>query len=111
MNRVLDGLCNEQGLEIEYAIPDGVSSLKVSADLRGKTLTSSMTIGAPEDRKTSKARVNWLLRQLAKTHEDGIHIRAAYGRREDLQAALAKVREDPGRSPRTIQESAPPGSR
>ena len=96
MNRVLDGLCNEQGLEIEYAIPDGVSSLKVCADLRGKTLTSSMTIGAPEDRKTSKARVNWLLRQLAKTSEDGIHIRAAYGRREDIQAALAKVREDPG---------------
>ena len=96
LNRVLYGLCNEQGLEIEYSIPDGVSSLKVWADLRGKTLTSSMTIGSPEDRKTAKARVNWLLRQLAKTREDGIHIRAAYGRREDIQAALAKVREDPG---------------
>ena len=96
LNRVLDGLCNEQGLEIEYSIPDGVSSLKVWADLRGKTLTSSMTIGSPEDRKTAKARVNWLLRQLAKTREDGIHIRAAYGRREDIQVALAKVREDPG---------------
>lgn len=95
MNRVLDGLCNEQGLEIEYLIPDGVSSLKVSVDLRGKTLTSSMTIGAAEDRKTAKARVNWLLRQLAKTREDSIHIKAAYGRREDIQAALAKVREDP----------------
>ena len=95
INRVLDGLCNEQGLEIEYVIPDGVSSLKVSADRRGKTLTSSMTIGAPEDRKTAKARVNWLLRQLAKTRDDGIHIKAAYGRRDDLQAGLAKVREDP----------------
>ena len=95
INRVLDGLSDEQVLEIEYLIPDGVSSLKVSADLRGKTLTSSMTIGAAEDRKTAKARVNWLLRQLAKTHDDGIHIKAAYGRREDLQAGLAKVREDP----------------
>ena len=95
INRVLDGLCNEQGLEIEYLIPDGVSSLKVWADLRGKTLTSSMTIGAPEDRKTTKARVNWLLRQLAKTRDDGIHIKAAYGRRDDLQAGLARVREDP----------------
>ena len=65
------------------------------ADLRGKTLTSSMTIGAPEDRKTAKARVNWLLRQLAKTEEDGIHVKAAYGRREDIQAALGKVREHP----------------
>ena len=95
MNRVLDGLCNEQGLEIEYLIPDGASSLKVRADLRGKTLTSSMTIGAPEDRKTAKARVNWLLRQLAKTEEDGIHVKAAFGRREDIQAALGKVREHP----------------
>ena len=95
INRVLNGLCNDQELEIEFLIPDGVSSLKVSADLRGKTLTSSMTIGAAEDRKTAKARVNWLLRQLTKTREDGIHIKAAYGRREDLQAPLAKVREDP----------------
>ena len=96
INRVVEGLCNDEGLEIEYLIPDGVSSLKVRLDLKGKTLTSSMTIGAPEDRKTAKSRVNWLLRQLAKTREDGIHIRAAYaGRREDIQAALAKVRDDP----------------
>ena len=96
INRVVEGLCNDEGLEIEYLIPDGVSSLKVRVDLKGKTLTSSMTIGAPEDRKTAKSRVNWLLRQLAKTREDGIHIKAAYaGRREDIQAALAKVREDP----------------
>ena len=94
INRVLDGLCNDEALEVEYLIPDGVSSLKVRADLKGKTLTSSMTIGAPEDRKTAKARVNWLLRQLAKTREDGIHIRAAYGRREDIQTALSRVRED-----------------
>ena len=96
INRVVEGLCNDERLEIEYLIPDGVSSLRVRVDLKGKTLTSSMTIGAPEDRKTAKARVNWLLKQLAKTREDGIHIKAAYaGRREDVQAALAKVREDP----------------
>ena len=96
INRVVEGLCNDEGLEIEYLIPDGVSSLRVRVDLKGKTLTSSMTIGAPEDRKTAKARVNWLLKQLAKTREDGIHIKAAYaGRRDDVQAALAKVREDP----------------
>ena len=96
MNRVLDGLCREQWLEIEYLIPDGVSGLHVRADMRGNTLTSSMTIGAAEDRKTAKARVNWLLRQLAKTQEDGVHVNAVYGRRQDIQAALDKVREDPG---------------
>ena len=96
MGRVLDGLCDDQSLEVEYVIPDGVSDLQVRADLRGKSLTSSMTIGAAEDRKTAKARVNWLLRQLAKTPEDGVHVTAVYGRRQDMQAALDKVREDPG---------------
>lgn len=96
MGRVLDGLCEDHSLEVEYVIPDGVSDLQVRADLRGKSLTSSMTIGAAEDRKTAKARVNWLLRQLAKTPEDGVHVTAVYGRRQDIQAALDKVREDPG---------------
>ena len=95
MGRVLDGLCDDHSLEIEYVIPDGVSDLQVRADLRRKSLTSSMTIGAAEDRKTAKARVNWLLRQLAKTPEDGVHVTAVYGRRQDIQAALDKVREDP----------------
>ena len=93
--RVLDGLCTDQAMEVEYLIRDSVSGLKVRADLRGKTLTSSMTVGAPEDRKTAKARVNWLLRQLARTEEDGVHVRAQYGRRQDVQAALGKVRDNP----------------
>lgn len=96
MGRVLDGLCKENALEIDYIIPDGVSSLSVRADLRSKSLASSMTVGAPEDRKTARARVTWLLRQLGRTHEEGVHVRAVYGRRQDVQAALARVREDPG---------------
>ena len=95
MNWVLDGLCNEQVLEMEYLIPDGVSPLKLRADLRTKTLTTSMTLGAPEDRKTAKARVNWLLRQLTKTREDGVHVKADYGRRENIQSPLGVARETP----------------
>ena len=97
MKRVLDGLCNEQVLEVEYLIPDGVSGLTVRADLRAKTLTTSMTLGAPEDRKTAKARVNWLLRQLAKTKEkERVHVKAIYGRREDIQHPLSVVEKNPG---------------
>ena len=95
MDRILDRLCNEQVLEIEYVIPDGVSALAVRADLRARTLTTSMTLGAPGDRKTSKACVNWLLRQLTKTREEEIHVKAVYGRRGDMQAPLAIVRETP----------------
>ena len=97
MSRVLDRLCNEQVLEMEYVIPDGVSALTVWADLRARTLTASMTLGAPEDRKTAKARVNWLLRQLPKTEKEDerVHVKAIYGRREDIQHPLGVVREDP----------------
>ena len=97
MNRVLDGLSNEQVLEVEYLIPDGVSGLTVRADLRAKTLTTSMTLRAPEDRKTAKARVNWLLRQLSKTEEkERVHMKAIYGRREDIQHPLSVVQKNPG---------------
>ena len=95
MGRVLNGLCDNQSLEIEYVIPDGVSDLQVRVDLRGKSLTSSMSIGANEDRKTAEGRVRWLLRQLTKTPEDGVHVTAVYGRRQDVQVSLDKAREDP----------------
>ncbi len=96
VTRTLETLCNEQKLEVEYDIPDGVSPLKVTADLRSKTLTASMTVGAPDDRKTAKACTNWLLRALTRTDPIGVHIKAVYGgRRQDAQEALDKVRENP----------------
>ncbi len=95
IKRVVESLCNDGRLEVEYLIPDSVSSLKVRADLKSRMLTSSMTIGAPEDRKTAKARVIWLRRQLKETNEDGIHINALFGRREWILKSLAAVREDP----------------
>ena len=101
VGRVLTGLCEKNELSIAYVIPDGVSDLLVRVDLRAKSITSSMTLAAPSDRKTAKARVNWLLRQLAKTptdnaHDD-VHIAAIYARRrQNTQASLSKVREDPG---------------
>ena len=93
---ITERLCSELALEAEYLIPDGVSALRIRADLRAKTLTTDMTVGAPEDRKTAKARTNWLLRQLTETKEEGVHVKACYaGRRGDLQASLGDVREKP----------------
>ena len=94
--RTLETLCNEGKLEVEYDIPDGVSRLKVTANLQLRTLTSSMTVGAPEDRKTAKACTNWLLRTLTEKNPREVHIKAVYGgRRPDIQEALDKVRKNP----------------
>src|SRR3546814_14886742 len=55
-----------------------------------------MSLAAPEDRKGTKAKVNWLLRQLAGSDAAGIHVRARWpGRAPFTQKTLAELREDP----------------
>ena len=96
VDSITERICSKHALEAEYLIPDGVSALRIRVDLRAKTLTTAMTVGAPEDRKTAKARTNWLLRQLAQTKEKGVHVKAFYaGRRDNLEATLSEVRKEP----------------
>ena len=53
-----------------------------------------MQLRAPADRKSTSARVNWLLRQLPKDGEE-LHIRAYWPRRtKTTQASLESIRED-----------------
>ena len=52
-------------LAVEFDVPDAASPIKVEADLRTRSIGVAMTLRAPEDRKSARARANWLLRQLA----------------------------------------------
>ena len=36
VNRIVEGLCNREELEVEYLTPDGLSSLKMRVDLKGR---------------------------------------------------------------------------
>lgn len=55
-----------------------------------------MRVMAPTDRKSTKARLNWLVRQLQKSNPDGIHIRLFWpGRTPFSQHSLAAIRENP----------------
>ena len=55
-----------------------------------------MELDAPKEKKTTKARVNWLLRQLEKSDPTEIYIKAKWpGRAADTQTSLAELREDP----------------
>ena len=69
--------------------------MRVQVDLRGRTLNSSMKVEAPQHRKSTKARVNWLLGQLTKTSVAGVSIKAVYGRVQDEQEKLEILRERP----------------
>lgn len=83
----------ELGSRLE--VPDAASPISVVADLTGRSVTVSMKVDAPRDKKRAPATVTWLLRQLTKTEDGSIMVVAKWpGRTPDTCAELAKVRED-----------------
>lgn len=96
-------LCNSSTLAVEFVVPDAASPISVEADLRTRSVQVAMTLRAPSDRKSARARTNWLLRQLAGSDPTDLHVKAVYpGRRNAAQETLATVRAEPDavRSPR-----------
>lgn len=80
----------------EYDVPDAASPIKLVADLRSRSVNVSMRLPAPTDRRSTKARVNWLLRQLKASDGKDLHICAYWPRRtKTTQATLESVRENP----------------
>lgn len=90
-------LCRWWTLSVEYDIPDAASGMSVEVSLSARSIQVSMTVQAPQDRKSTRARTNWLLRQLRQSDADDLHLRARYARRSKApEGRLAAVREDPG---------------
>ena len=82
-------------LKSRLEVPNAASPIFVGADLTGRSVTVSMTVDAPRDRKRASAAVTWLLRQLSKTEGDGIMLVARWpGRTQETCAELSRVRED-----------------
>ena len=78
-----------------FLVPDSASDVEVSADLARKTITVGMRVKAPQDRKTTKARLNWLIRML-KSDDSRLIIRAHWpGRKQPTQKELSALRESP----------------
>lgn len=88
-------LCDERCLSATLMIPDAAAPIDVSADIRARSLSISMRLRAPEERKGSKARINWLLRQLGPVDENW-HVRLHWpGRSAFTQKPLATLRAAP----------------
>lgn len=78
-------------------IPGAAADVEVTVDLQTRTVACSMELEAPKDKQQAKARVNWLIRQLSKTDNGDIHVRAKWpGRTPDTMESLSRVRENPG---------------
>lgn len=89
-------LCAERILKLSLSVPDAAAPIDVVADLKMRSISVGMRLKAPADKKTTKARLNWLLRQLQKADDKEIHVRLFWpGRGPFTQFALAVLRDDP----------------
>ncbi|WP_417726482.1 hypothetical protein [Roseovarius sp.] len=77
-------------------IPGAAGSLEIVADIARRTLDIGMTLRAPEDKVSSKTRVNWLLRQIKTDKHDELFVRLKWpGRSEATQFPLSELIGDP----------------
>lgn len=91
-------LCGEQCLRTVVNIPDAAAPVEVRADLQRRSVIVSMKLRAPLDRVSSRARLNWLLRQIPPAAEGNVHIRCLWPATSPATLfRLAELREDPAR--------------
>ena len=92
-----DFLVNDNELTSGFVIPNAASDLEVVVNLQRRTISCSMKLQSPGDRKRATSRINWILRQLRNVEGDDVFVRAFWsGRSQSTQAVLQKVQEDPG---------------
>ena len=85
--------CN---LRATFSIPDAAAPLDVTADLQRRSISVSMKVKAPEDRRSTKARANWLIRQLPADAAPDVHVRIFWpGRAVATQHTADAIRADP----------------
>ena len=91
-----DSLIASQELRCAFSVPNAASDLEVTANLQRRTISCSMKLNAPGDKKRASARVNWLVRQLRGVDGDDVIVRAFWlGRGGPTQASLSEIKTDP----------------
>lgn len=91
-----EAFCKSPVLSCALNITNAAADLEINADLQRRMIYCAMKLAAPKDRKSTKARVNWLLRQLRKTNPEGFYIRATRpGKAETTYQGLSQLWEAP----------------
>jgi hypothetical protein len=96
IKRDISSLCRDNRLVAVLRVPNAADDLKVVADLKGRTIRTSMFLEAPREKKRSATRLNWLLRQLKDADSTDIRINLVWpSRAADTSYTLNALREDP----------------
>lgn len=89
-------LAESQELRSVFIIPDAADDLAVAVNLDRRTISCSMSLNAPLDKKRAGTRINWLIRQLRKIEGPNVFVRTSWpGRVLPTQASLEDVKNDP----------------
>lgn len=92
----IDLLKSDACLRLELDIEDAAAPLEVSAKIVARTFEIGMKLRAPEDRVSSSARVNWLLRQIKAADDEDLFVRLDWpGRNEATIHAVSALRANP----------------
>ncbi len=89
-----NSLIASQELRSSFIIPNAANYLEVAVNLQRRTISCSIKIGAPGDRKRAGARINWLIRQLRGVDSEGVIVRAFWGGGVPTQASLSEIQID-----------------
>ncbi|SMX27045.1 hypothetical protein TRP8649_01147 [Pelagimonas phthalicica] len=77
------------------SIPDAAAPMDVRVDLMRRCVEAGMVLKAPEDRKSTKARLNWLMRQLKGQANENDFVRLKWpGTSEPSLFALTDIMEN-----------------
>ena len=90
-----DSLVTSHELRSAFIVPNASSDLDVIVNLQRRTISCSMELKAPGNRKRASARINWLVRQLLGIDVDDVIIRARWpGKGLPTQAKLSEIQVD-----------------
>lgn len=88
-------LREEHQLQCTLDIPDAAAPIEITADLKRRCVDVGMSIRAPEDKKSTRARLNWLLRQIKVENLEDLYIRLLWpGASDPTQHLVSDLRED-----------------
>lgn len=92
----LADLAKDKCLNGQLSVPDTAAPVQVCADLGKRVLAFQMRVKAPADRKSTKARLSWLLRQITESDPKDLYIRLFWpGRAAATQFSLEELRTKP----------------
>jgi len=91
----IDTLARSSCLNTTLVVPNAAAPISICADIQKRSVIVSMGLRAPANRKSTKARVTWLLRQLQQSEPTCVHMRLIWpGRATTTQYPLEALRED-----------------